>query len=210
MVSRLPPGPTSDERVAQLLDDVLHGVAAERRESRAPPGISRLRVAGIALLVASAVCIAAVGVLPEHLHGLAAFVVVIATTAMLLLGGWAIDKASREDLRAEAAPTGISPLRDALADAPGVPTAAPARKKRFAGLAFLGLSGVCVSVAAMPWPGKQDIDAAMWAGFALMTLGAGVWMIFKANREDSGLSRSLAASARRLSARKRTHLGRVK
>jgi len=207
---RLPPGPPSEEPVGRLLDDVLHGLAAQRRDSPPAPRLTRMRVAGIALLVASAVCIAVVGVLPEHLRGLAAFVVVTATTAMLLLGGWLIDKASREDQRSEVAPAGISPMHDLLADAAGVPTAAPARKKRFTGFAFLGLSGVCVAVAAMPWHGKHAVDAAMWAGFAITTLGAGVWMIIRASREDKGLSMALAASARRIEARKRVPLGRIK
>jgi len=89
----------------------------------------------------------------------------------------------------------LAPLFDELAKTKP-PAEAPVQdrevaRRRWFGLAMIGLAVFCVGIAAVPWPGKVALDIAIWITFALLLLIVGGWNIDRAARDSrSGVDAS--------------------
>ena len=92
-------------------------------------------------------------------------------------------------------PTKISNLEDVdhaldklllavLRENRSLPSQAQVNRRRWFGLGLLVVGVFCIVVAAMSWPGKQAVDVAIWAGFAVVVLGVGAWQIDRASKEE--------------------------
>jgi hypothetical protein len=76
-------------------------------------------------------------------------------------------------------------LADAMNSSPDVVTQTQINRRRWFGLGALVLAVFCMSVAAMPWPGKQPIDLGIWIVFALLMLLVGGGSFYKADKDEA-------------------------
>lgn len=101
-------------------------------------------------------------------------------------------------------------MREVIRDLPDLPTQLRIRKRQRFGEALLLLAPFCLSVAFLPWPGKNGLDQVMWLGFAILLLLLGGWQFDKASRDEKKAAQLLGRSEPVRKTRPGKRLWRVK
>lgn len=57
-------------------------------------------------------------------------------------------------------------------------------RRRTLGFGYLILGVFCGVIAAVPWPGKQVSDLALWLIFAVAMLVLGAWQVDRASKQE--------------------------
>lgn len=202
-------GPAMKDEIVSILDDALRDTLSEVEDAQLAARAQRHRVVGLSLLVLSIALILPVAVLQASNRAIGSLLLGSAAILLLIGGGWLVDRAAHAEIRAHRSEFSGG-LMDALRDADEGLMQAKIRRRRFFAISMLVLSGFCMAVAATPFPGKQEVDAPLWTGFAVALIAVGVWQLLVATREARRATAMMAAAMRRAASRTGDHLTPVK
>jgi hypothetical protein len=198
------------DQIAAQLDEALRDALIAAPDPRLQKRARRLRTSGTALLGLACACMAAVALLPvaELVIAIGPLMLSSSAIALLLAGGWLIDKAGKE---APGSDSGVERvLQGALSDTPTAPSNARIERQRQFGISMLVLAGFSICVVPVPWRGKQAWDVMIWGGFAVTLIVVGAWHLVRATRMAIQTCEMAAAAQRRMSANGGGHIQRVK
>jgi hypothetical protein len=208
MSRQVPDSPRQDQ-ISELLDAALREALVEASSPALKVRVRRLRSSGIASLLMAAACVFALALVPLARTAVGSLVLTIAALALLMLGGWLVDRAGADEIQAQRDMPG-SELRIAFVDSPDIPLRAKIRRRRYFGISMLVLSGFGVSVTTLLFPANRVQDAATWAAFSVSLILVGAWQIGKARKESLREGELSTAGDRRESAKSGEHIRRVK
>ena len=75
-------------------------------------------------------------------------------------------------------------LPSELKDVSDTATPGEISRRRWFGGAMLILAGVCMAVAAAPWPSTGLFDLTTWSIYSMLLLLVGAWQIDRASRDE--------------------------
>jgi len=200
--------PDNLDQIASLLDQALRDVLSDVADPQLVARVLRFRRCGLGFLVLASICIVAVALLSPSVKAVGALLLGCTAIILLSAGGWLIDRAAKDELRAhKIAFSGV--LREILLDADEGLVRAKIRRRHFLGINMLVLSGFCMCIATVPLPGKQLVDGLMWSGFSITLIVIGCWQLRKSAKDAARTNEMSAAALRREAAKSGTHIGRV-
>lgn len=151
-------------------------------------------------------CMAAIAALPLSAVPLAVVALTFGGAAVLLLliGGWLIDRAGKQEL-AEHHEGFAGQMGESLDE----PSQGFARRQRQFGISMLVLAGFCMCIAVAPLPGKGRLDVTLWAGFSITLIAVGIGQIERASKAARRAQDLIDVVRRRKAAQAGNHLRQV-